>query len=44
MELKGFTIETDNKILKYTSKLKGHSKEQLKCIKVKEYQIKDQVK
>ena len=44
MELKGFTIETDSKNLNYTLKVKGHSKEQSKCIRVKEYQIEDQVK
>lgn len=44
MEIKGFTVEIDSKNLKYTMKVKGHNKEQSKCIKIKEYQIEDQVK
>lgn len=43
MELKGFIVEINSKYLKYTVKLKGHSKEKSKCIRVKEYQIEDQV-
>jgi len=43
-KIKGFTIEIDSKNLEYTLKVKGHSEEQSKCIRVKEYQIKYQVK
>lgn len=44
MELKGFTVETDSKNLNYTLKVKGHGKEQSKCIRIKEYQIEVQDK
>lgn len=37
-KIKEFTVEIDSKNLTYTMKVKGHNKEQSKCIRDKEYQ------
>ena len=34
-DIKRFTVETDSKNLNYTLKVKGHSKEKLKSIRLK---------